>query len=102
MNDPREPVYRKVNGKYKMIGCISDPYLFEPWNKNGLWIHHRDENSRGQYFIADINELPCSAAMFGAVLSKKEELLKIITENRQGSYALAETILNWIAYQSKS
>ena len=97
--DDRETVYRKTNGRYIPIGKIDDPYTYEGFKCEGLWLHTRKDggSTQSMCLIATLEEMPSSAASFAAVMRHKNELVELIRGTQGASINdIAETLLKWI------
>ena len=103
--DDRENVYRKVNGRYVPIGKIDDPYTYDGFKCEGLWLHTRKDGgcTQSMSLIANLDELPSSAASFAAVMRHKSELVELIRQSRVASMNdTADIILKWISGRGKA
>ena len=103
--DDRENVYRKVNGRYVPIGKINIPYVYDAFKSEGLWLHTRKDggSTQSMTLIANLDELPSSAASFAAVMQHKNELVDLL---RKACYLstndMADAILKFIAGRGKA
>lgn len=102
MTDPREPVYRKKGKRYVAFASLDEGWhKFDAWHSPGLWLHTRSEGMASQALIATLDELPSSAAAFGAVLQHKQELVDLLRDKQNLSRNdLATAVLEWIAGKS--
>ena len=101
VTDPREPVYRKKNGRYVAFASIEQGFgRFDSWCAPGVWLHTRDNHSTRMHLISTLEELPCSAVRFASALRHTSELTDLIRDHRRLSTTdLSELILKWIATQ---
>ena len=101
ITDPRQPVYVKKGNRYLAVGSLDDFGRFDAWHSPGLWLHTSHDHFTRMTKIADLEDLPCPAVKFAAVMSKAEELMNLLHEHRNESrFDLAAVILEWIAGQS--
>lgn len=102
VTDPREPVYRKKNGRYVAFASMDQGFgNFDAWCAPGVWLHTRDNESTRMHLISTLDELPCSAARFASVLRRSSELVDLLRDHRRLSTTdLSELILEWIATQT--
>lgn len=98
ITDPRQPVYIRKGKRYVPVGNLNDPYKYESFHSTGLWLHIRTKYSHAMTKIANIEDLPCSAVAFAAVMQHHEELRSLLTDNQNKSKNdIATAILEWIA-----
>jgi hypothetical protein len=102
ITDPRQPVYIKKGKRYVAVGSLDDFGRFDSWHSPGLWLHTRHDHFTRMTKIANLEDLPCPAVKFAAVMNKAPQLMEILNEHRNESrFDLAAVILEWIAGQSK-
>lgn len=102
IHDPRQPVYIRRGRRYHAFASLDDMGKFDPWHSPGLWLHTQDGIARRMTKIADLENLPCSVAMFGSALAHKDELAKLISTKLHApggisASDLAADVLRWVA-----
>lgn len=102
VTDPREPVYRKKNGRYVAFASMDQGFgRFDAWCAPGVWLHTKEKDSTRMHLISTLEELPCSAMRFASAMKHQSELTDLIRNHRNMSTTeLSELILKWIATQT--
>ena len=99
VTDPREPVYRKKNGRYVAFASMEQGFgRFDSWCAPGVWLHTKEKDCTRMHLISTLDELPCSAARFASAMKHQSQLTDLIRDHRtMSTNDLSKLILEWIA-----